>query len=52
MNSRKTGPGSEMNITLTMIWCQIVIQLVHMSTFWGGTEWFFTYLLLTLTIVY
>jgi hypothetical protein len=26
MNSRKTGPGSEMNITLTMIWCQVVIQ--------------------------
>jgi hypothetical protein len=37
MNSRKTGPGSEMNITLTMIWCQVVIQLVHMCTFWGGT---------------
>jgi hypothetical protein len=33
MNSRKTGPGSEMNITLTMIWCQVVIQLVHMCTF-------------------
>jgi hypothetical protein len=30
-----------MNITLTMIWCQIVIQLAHMWTFWGGTEWFF-----------
>jgi hypothetical protein len=23
MNSRKTRPGSEMSITLTMIWCQI-----------------------------
>jgi hypothetical protein len=35
MNSRKTGPGIEMNITLTMIWCQVVIQLVHihMCTF-------------------
>jgi hypothetical protein len=42
MNSRKRGSGSEMNITLTMIWCQIVIQLVHVCTFWGGTEWFFT----------
>jgi hypothetical protein len=42
MNSQKTGPGSEMNITLTTIWCQIVIQLVHMCTFWGGTEWFLT----------
>jgi hypothetical protein len=40
MNSRKTGPGSEMNITLTMIWCQVVIQLVHMCTFWGGTGGF------------
>jgi hypothetical protein len=29
MNSRKKGTGSEANITLTMIWCQIVIQLVH-----------------------
>jgi hypothetical protein len=37
-----------MNITLPMIWCQIVIQLVHMRTFWGGsTEWFhYTYLVL------
>jgi hypothetical protein len=33
MNSRKKGKGSEVNITLTMIWCQIVIQLVHMSKF-------------------
>jgi hypothetical protein len=33
MNSRKKGTGSEVNITLTMIWCQIVIQLVHMSNF-------------------
>jgi hypothetical protein len=33
MNSRKKGTGSEVNITLTMIWCQIVIQLVHMSKF-------------------
>jgi hypothetical protein len=36
MNSRKTGPGSAMNITLTTIWCQIVIQLAHMCTFWSG----------------
>jgi hypothetical protein len=33
MNSRKKGTGSKVNITLTMIWCQIVIQLVHMSKF-------------------
>jgi hypothetical protein len=33
MNSRKKGTGSEVNITLTMIWYQIVIQLVHMSKF-------------------
>jgi hypothetical protein len=31
MNSRKKGTGSEVNITLTMIWCQIVIQLVHIQ---------------------
>jgi hypothetical protein len=42
MNSRKKGTGSEVNITLTMIWCQIVIQLVHMPKFYGGTVWFFT----------
>jgi hypothetical protein len=33
MNSLKKSTGSEVNITLTMIWCQIVIQLVHMRTF-------------------
>jgi hypothetical protein len=33
MNSRKKGTGSKVNITLTMIWCQIVIQMVHMRTF-------------------
>jgi hypothetical protein len=40
MNSRKKDTGSEVNITLTMIWCQIVIQLVHMSKFYGGTVGF------------
>jgi hypothetical protein len=33
MNSRKKGTESEVDITLTMIWCQIVIQLVHMSKY-------------------
>jgi hypothetical protein len=33
MNSRNKGTGSEVNITLTMIWCKIVTQLVHMRTF-------------------
>jgi hypothetical protein len=32
MNSRKKGTVSEVNITLPMIWCQIVIQLVHFDT--------------------
>jgi hypothetical protein len=50
MYSRKTGPGSEMNITLTMIWCQIVIQLVHMRSLGWYRVVFF--LILTLTIVY
>jgi hypothetical protein len=33
MNSPKKGTGSEVNITLTMICRQIVIQLVHIRTF-------------------
>jgi hypothetical protein len=31
MNSRKKGTGSEVNITLTMIWWKIVIQLLHIK---------------------
>jgi hypothetical protein len=45
-NSRKRGSGSEMNITLTMIWCQIVIQLVHVCTFWVVQSGFLPYFLL------
>jgi hypothetical protein len=33
MNSGKKGLGGEVNITLATIWCQIVIELVHIRTF-------------------
>jgi hypothetical protein len=51
MNLRKKGTGSEVNITSTMIWGKIVIQLVHMRHILGWHSILF-YLIVTLTIVY
>jgi hypothetical protein len=52
MNSRKKGTVSEVNITLTMIWCQIVIHTAGPYDQILGWYSMVFYFILTLTIVY